>query len=153
MQTKKMARLHHLLPRAFALSRALSKTTKWPPTFIQGARLLPEEIKPWKGSGTVPIRVAPQGLGILQVFPQVMHRFSLEPWNKYWFHPQFKPSLHIFAEMKELEVMVINVQDPLSNKGTSFPIGERDRLGLRGLLPPRVIDFKTQQTKVWHWYR
>ena len=44
--------------------------------------------------------------------------------------------------------MTTTAQDPLSNKGTSFPIGERDRLGLRGLLPPRVIDFKTQQTKV-----
>ena len=39
-------------------------------------------------------------------------------------------------------------QDPLTNKGTSFPIGERDRLGIRGLLPPRIIDFETQQKKV-----
>jgi hypothetical protein len=67
-----MARLNCLLPRAVALSRALSGTPKRPPTFIQGDRLLPEEIKPWKGSGTVPIRVAPQGLGILQVISQDM---------------------------------------------------------------------------------
>jgi hypothetical protein len=28
--------------------------------------------------------------------------------------------------------------DPLLNKGTAFPMEERERLGIRGLVPPRV---------------
>mmetsp|Transcript_13257 Transcript_13257/g.32399 ORF Transcript_13257/g.32399 Transcript_13257/m.32399 type:complete len:619 (-) Transcript_13257:1823-3679(-) len=40
------------------------------------------------------------------------------------------------------------LQNPLYNKGTAFHYGERDRLGLRGLLPPRVLDFETQKELV-----
>jgi len=40
------------------------------------------------------------------------------------------------------------LQNPLYNKGTHFDMGERDRLGLRGLLPPRVLDFATQKELV-----
>ncbi|WVZ04685.1 hypothetical protein V8G54_018031 [Vigna mungo] len=36
------------------------------------------------------------------------------------------------------------LHDPWFNKDTGFPITERDRLGLRGLLPPRVISFEHQ---------
>jgi len=39
-------------------------------------------------------------------------------------------------------------QDPLYNKGTGFQHGERDRLNIRGLLPPRYLDFKTQIDRV-----
>lgn len=31
--------------------------------------------------------------------------------------------------------------------GTSFPAAERERLGLRGLLPPRVIDMQVQVSR------
>uniref|UniRef100_A0A0E0R127 Malic enzyme n=1 Tax=Oryza rufipogon TaxID=4529 RepID=A0A0E0R127_ORYRU len=36
------------------------------------------------------------------------------------------------------------LHDPWFNKDTAFPMTERDRLGLRGLLPPRVMSFEQQ---------
>ncbi|RVW27894.1 NAD-dependent malic enzyme 59 kDa isoform, mitochondrial [Vitis vinifera] len=36
---------------------------------------------------------------------------------------------------------------PWFNKDTGFPLTERDRLGLRGLLPPRVISFEHQYAR------
>lgn len=36
------------------------------------------------------------------------------------------------------------LHDPWFNKGTSFGAAERDRLGLRGLLPPRTMNFQQQ---------
>lgn len=32
------------------------------------------------------------------------------------------------------------IHDPLYNKGTAWPPHERDRLGLRGLIPPSFLD-------------
>ncbi len=40
------------------------------------------------------------------------------------------------------------LHDPLLNQGTAFSEEERDRLGLRGLLPPRVISQDTQAARV-----
>lgn len=37
------------------------------------------------------------------------------------------------------------IQNPLYNKGTAFSYPERDRLGLRGLLPPRRISMQLQE--------
>ncbi|XP_073027748.1 NAD-dependent malic enzyme 59 kDa isoform, mitochondrial-like isoform X2 [Primulina eburnea] len=39
------------------------------------------------------------------------------------------------------------LHDPWFNKDTGFPLMERDRLGLRGLLPPRVISFEQQYAR------
>ncbi|ERM95157.1 hypothetical protein AMTRI_Chr07g31070 [Amborella trichopoda] len=39
------------------------------------------------------------------------------------------------------------LHDPWFNKDTAFPLTERDRLGLRGLLPPRVISFEQQHDR------
>jgi hypothetical protein len=35
-------------------------------------------------------------------------------------------------------------------QGTGFPLAERDRLGIRGLVPPRVLDIEAQATKARH---
>ena len=40
------------------------------------------------------------------------------------------------------------LQDPVYNKGTAFTEGERDVLGLRGLLPPRVHSQEEQVSRV-----
>ena len=41
------------------------------------------------------------------------------------------------------------IQDPLYNKGTAFePAWERDRLGLRGLLPPKVSSMDEQCARI-----
>jgi hypothetical protein len=37
------------------------------------------------------------------------------------------------------------LQNPLYNKGTSWPKTERDRLGLRGLVPPAVLDIEVRR--------
>ncbi|KAM6601192.1 hypothetical protein CsatA_020801 [Cannabis sativa] len=45
------------------------------------------------------------------------------------------------------------LHDPWFNKDTGFPYTERDRLGLRGLLPPRVISFEQQYARFMESYR
>ncbi|KAL1549894.1 malate dehydrogenase (decarboxylating) [Salvia divinorum] len=45
------------------------------------------------------------------------------------------------------------LHDPWFNKDTGFPLTERDRLGLRGLLPPRVISFEQQYERFMESYR
>jgi malate dehydrogenase (decarboxylating) len=45
------------------------------------------------------------------------------------------------------------LHDPWFNKDTAFPLTERDRLGLRGLLPPRVMSFEQQYERFMNSYR
>ncbi|KAI4303355.1 hypothetical protein MLD38_038998 [Melastoma candidum] len=45
------------------------------------------------------------------------------------------------------------LHDPWFNKDTGFPLTERDRLGLRGLLPPRVISFEQQYARFMDSYQ
>ncbi|XP_077223580.1 NAD-dependent malic enzyme 59 kDa isoform, mitochondrial-like [Tasmannia lanceolata] len=45
------------------------------------------------------------------------------------------------------------LHDPWFNKDTGFPLTERDRLGLRGLLPPRVISFEQQYDRFMESYK
>ncbi|XP_020260467.1 NAD-dependent malic enzyme 59 kDa isoform, mitochondrial [Asparagus officinalis] len=44
------------------------------------------------------------------------------------------------------------LHDPWFNKDTGFPLTERDRLGLRGLLPPRIISFEQQYERFMNSY-
>ena len=45
------------------------------------------------------------------------------------------------------------LHDPLLNKGTAFAEAERDALGLRGLLPPRVASQEQQLERVLENFR
>ncbi|OQR91730.1 NAD-dependent malic enzyme [Thraustotheca clavata] len=45
------------------------------------------------------------------------------------------------------------VHDPLYNKGTGFKEVEKDRLGLRGLVPPRRLNMKTQLEKLYRLFQ
>ncbi|KAJ3682215.1 hypothetical protein LUZ60_014788 [Juncus effusus] len=45
------------------------------------------------------------------------------------------------------------LHDPWFNKDTAFPLTERDRLGLRGLLPPRVMSFEQQYERFMNSYK
>ncbi|KAF9602598.1 hypothetical protein IFM89_030204 [Coptis chinensis] len=45
------------------------------------------------------------------------------------------------------------IHDPWFNKDTAFPPTERDRLGLRGLLPPRILTFEQQYDRFMDAYR
>jgi malate dehydrogenase (oxaloacetate-decarboxylating)(NADP+) len=49
---------------------------------------------------------------------------------------------------KDLPRGVKLLHDPVRNKGTAFTAAERDRLGLRGLLPPRVCSAAEQELRV-----
>ena len=40
------------------------------------------------------------------------------------------------------------LHDPVLNKGTATPTNERERLGLRGLLPPRVVPMEVQLQRI-----
>ncbi len=60
------------------------------------------------------------------------------------------------SSSEPLEVIVRGLDvlnEPLLNKGTAFTEEERDALGLRGLVPPKVTDIDEQITRVMENYR
>tara|TARA_A100001015_G_C15013132_1_gene724164 strand:+ start:226 stop:555 length:330 start_codon:yes stop_codon:yes gene_type:complete len=42
------------------------------------------------------------------------------------------------------------IKDPWFNKGTAFTRAEKDRLGLRGLLPPAILSIEKQAERFLH---
>ncbi|XP_059097356.1 uncharacterized protein LOC131891736 isoform X1 [Tigriopus californicus] len=44
------------------------------------------------------------------------------------------------------------VSDPISNKGLAFPLSERDRLSVRGLVPPRILSIQEQERVIMDEY-
>lgn len=52
--------------------------------------------------------------------------------------PQLPPSAMIMSPSLRGKRGVDLLHDPLLNKGTAFTAREREALGLRGLLPPRI---------------
>jgi len=42
------------------------------------------------------------------------------------------------------------IHDPLLSKGTAFSMDERERLGIRGLVPPRTQEMAKQLLRVKH---
>lgn len=62
-----------------------------------------------------------------------------------------KPHYQIAGKDEPLEVIAKGVDilhEPLLNKGTGFKLDERDALGLRGLVPPKVVSLDEQVTRV-----
>jgi len=57
-------------------------------------------------------------------------------------------NLHTSAASRPLPTGVELLRDPALNKGTAFTQSERDALGLRGLLPPRVTSEQLQAMRV-----
>ena len=41
------------------------------------------------------------------------------------------------------------LHNPIYNKGTGFSASERERLGIRGLVPPRFFTIGQQAVKIW----
>ena len=60
--------------------------------------------------------------------------------SRYSFQPVMR------TRLRGLEI----VQSPLSNKGTGFSAAERDRLRIRGLVPPRTLSLEVQAQKIMH---
>ena len=54
------------------------------------------------------------------------------------------PSQQLKTKQKGIDIL----HDPLWNKGMAMDYPERDRLNLRGLLPPRVKDLEMQLARV-----
>lgn len=55
---------------------------------------------------------------------------------------RFLPPIKISARGADI------LTNPLFTKGTAFKSGERDRLRLRGLLPPRIMNIKKQKERI-----
>lgn len=70
--------------------------------------------------------------------------------------PQYDASTHV--PIPRLNTKVVHtklrglqvIQNPMLNRGTGFSASERERLGLRGLVPPRCQGLEQQMSRVMH---
>ncbi|KAJ8607169.1 hypothetical protein CTAYLR_007340 [Chrysophaeum taylorii] len=88
----------------------------------------------WKRKSALLDRATQAGYGAEAA---VMRDQEKEPYR-------FRKALRVPAERRGIEIL----NDPLYNKGTGFEEGERDRLGLRGLVPPAVLTMEQQLLKI-----
>lgn len=58
---------------------------------------------------------------------------------------------YLRAEIVHKKSMAL-ISDPIFNKGLAFPYSERDRLGIRGLVPPRILDIEEQSEVIMQEY-
>eukprot|EP00878_Enallax_costatus_P010809 GHUV01011286.1.p1 GENE.GHUV01011286.1~~GHUV01011286.1.p1 ORF type:complete len:640 (+),score=175.69 GHUV01011286.1:1018-2937(+) len=60
--------------------------------------------------------------------------------------PRYEPNQQPVSIVHKMGLQLL--RDPWFNKGTSFPKWERERLGVRGLIPPRVTAMELQEHRV-----
>jgi malate dehydrogenase (oxaloacetate-decarboxylating)(NADP+) len=61
--------------------------------------------------------------------------------------PNKKVRNNVNIDKRKIPTGVQLIHDPFLNKGTAFTEEERDAMGLRGLLPPRIISMDVQVTR------
>eukprot|EP01080_Neovahlkampfia_damariscottae_P009808 gene9808-2133_t len=77
------------------------------------------------------------------MFTRKFVKTTLKPNVKYYTEgPKLSHYLNKYTFTEKLGLEIVN--DPLLNKGLAFTMSERDRLRIRGLLPPQLMNIKTQ---------
>jgi len=64
-----------------------------------------------------------------------------------WISSKMIGGKYLRAEIVRKNKMAL-ISDPIFNKGLAFPMSERDRLGIRGLVPPAIMDIDAQEENI-----
>ncbi|KAG2435604.1 hypothetical protein HYH02_011895 [Chlamydomonas schloesseri] len=95
----------------------------------------------WNGAMHAALPAATQGLGF-----HVNSSGNPTNYEEEEEVPPYSPALqHPAYVVRKTGVDILH--DPWCNKGSAFPKSERDRLGLRGLLPPRSLTMELQAAR------